>query len=289
MQWWNIAENGVSSRLKQVHIVKSTLKDPPGNGAQSVDRALSLLRFVSGASADGTTLAELVQASGLNKPTVRRLLLALIRGGLVVQDSEQRSYHLGPESYVLGALAAGRHSLPDGATGAAERLAKATGDTGFVSLRRGNWSVCLHRAEGSFPIRTHALQTGMRHPLGVGAGSLAMLAALPEDEALEIIRANEAILRTQYPNFAGDALRAHLEPARERGWSLNPGLIVPGSWGMGVALHGAGQTVIGALSLAAIETRMPPGRQAELAQLLRQEALKVETQLEQTPLGQAIS
>lgn len=58
---------------------------------------------------------------------------------------------------------------------------------------------------------------------------------------------------------------------------------------MGVALHGAGQTVIGALSLAAIETRMPPGRQAELAQLLRQEALKVETQLEQTPLGQAIS
>ena len=53
-------------------------------------------------------------------------------------------------------------------------------DSSFLSVRRDNYAVCLYREEGTYPVRTHALQAGLQHPLGVGAGSLAMLSALPD-------------------------------------------------------------------------------------------------------------
>lgn len=120
------------------------------------------------------TLSAVVEKSGLNKPTVRRLLLALIRAGLLEQDDRDRRYYIGEEAYVLGTLASGRHGLLRLSTESLHRLAQKTSDSCFLSVRRGASSVCLHREEGSFPIRTHALQAGSVHPLGVGAGSLAM-------------------------------------------------------------------------------------------------------------------
>ena len=49
----------------------------PLSGAQSVDRALALLSLVGRHAGRGASLSQLVADSGLNKPTVRRLLLAL--------------------------------------------------------------------------------------------------------------------------------------------------------------------------------------------------------------------
>ena len=53
-----------------------------GGGAQSVDRALSLLSFVSRFGDEGVSIAAIVAETGLSRPTVRRLLLALIRANL---------------------------------------------------------------------------------------------------------------------------------------------------------------------------------------------------------------
>jgi DNA-binding IclR family transcriptional regulator len=40
----------------------------------------------------------------------------------------------------------------------------------------------MHRHEGSFPIRTLVLDVGNRRPLGVGAGGLAILAAIGDEK-----------------------------------------------------------------------------------------------------------
>mgnify|MGYP003134136155 CR=1 FL=1 len=83
----------------------------PASGSQAVDRALALLQITGRGAGRGVALSELIAASGLGKPTVRRLMLALIRRGLVEQDSATRLYFLGEESYVLGTLATPRHGL----------------------------------------------------------------------------------------------------------------------------------------------------------------------------------
>lgn len=248
-------------------------------GSQSVDRALGLLAMVGRHAEHGAPLSHLVEQSGLNKPTARRLLLALMRAGLVQQDDESRRYFLGEETYVLGSLAARRFGLLQVAMENVIRLSKRTEESSFVSIRRDVFSVCLHREEGTYPIRTHVLQAGSEHPLGCGAGSLAMLASLPNDEVEHILAANADILQERYPMLPTARIRDDVAATRERGYALNPGLIVRNSWGIGAAVRYPDGGLAGALSIAAIDSRMQEPRQGELVACLLQETARVEEKL----------
>ncbi|SDP47708.1 transcriptional regulator, IclR family [Phyllobacterium sp. OV277] len=249
------------------------------SGSQSVDRALGLLSLVSYFGDQGGSLSEIVEQSGLNKPTTRRLLLALIRSGLVEQDVQTRRYYLGQEAYVLGTLATRRYGLLQIARDSLSILSAKTQDTSFLSIQRETYTVCLHREEGTYPIRTHALQAGYRHPLGVGGGSLAILSTMPDDEIDIILAANETVLLADYPNLSPRQIREDIATAREQGFALNPGRILANSWGIGLAIHFPDGRAAGALSIAAIDSRMQPERQLELAALMRIEAKKIEARL----------
>lgn len=249
-------------------------------GTQSVDRALGLLSLIGRHAERGASLGEMVEESGLNKPTTRRLLLALIRAGLIAQDETTRRYYLGEEAYVLGSLATARFGLLQVSFDSLARLSKKTEDTSFLSIRRDSYSICLHREEGTYPVRTHVLQAGFEHPLGVGAGSLAMLAALSDAEVDAVIEANDFVMRTRFPMVSITRLRDDIAATRAAGFALNPGLIYASSWGIGVALHGPDGKLAGALSIAAIDSRLQPDRQRELAALLQKEARLIEGRLE---------
>src|ERR687893_1276559 len=185
------------------------------SGSQSVDRALRLLALVGREAERGAQLSEIVEESGLNKPTARRLLLALMRAGLVEQEMRTRRYYLGEEAYVLGTLASRRHGLLELSLESLRNLSEATMDTSFVSARRGNYAVCLHRQEGTYPVRTHALQAGNQHPLGIGAGSLAMLAALDDSEIERVLAANRKVLETLYSNYTMDLIWQDIAATRK--------------------------------------------------------------------------
>jgi len=262
-------------------MVITVTRDRDQTGAQSVDRALGLLSMVARHADRGASLTDIVEESGLNKPTARRLLLALMRAGLVEQDQTSRRYYLGEEAYVIGSLASRRFGLLQVAMESLTRLSKRTEDSSFLSVRRDTFSVCLYREEGTYPVRTHALQAGFEHPLGVGAGSLAMLAALPDEEVEAVLAANDAVLRTKYPMLSAARIREGVAETRARGFALNPGLIFANSWGIGVAVRGPDGRVAGALSIAAIDSRMQPERQNELAGYLAIEVRVVEERLAQ--------
>ncbi|MEJ1117794.1 IclR family transcriptional regulator [Phyllobacterium sp. CCNWLW109] len=249
------------------------------SGAQSVDRALSLLSLVSYFGDQGSTLSELVEQGGLNKPTTRRLLLALMRSGMLEQDEMTRRYFLGEEAYILGTLASRRYGLLQISRDSLTTLSAKSEDTSFLSIQRETSSVCLHREEGTYQIRTHALQAGYRHPLGVGAGSLAILSALPDEEIEAILEANDPVLQAEYPNLGPAQIRDDVATTREAGFALNPGRILANSWAIGLAIHHPDGRPAGALSIAAIDSRMQPARQIELVALMQVEARKIEARL----------
>lgn len=263
--------------------------DGAGGGTQSIERAVALLLMVGRAAPAGARLADLVRQSGLPKPTVRRVLLALVRTGLLDQDDVTRRYHVGPEAYVLGTLAGTRFGIHALALDGLARIAQASGDCAFLSVPRGAFSVCLHREEGTYPIRTHVLQAGDRHPLGVGAAGLALLAALPDAEVEAMLAANAEAFEASYPDYSVGLLRAHVAEARARGYALNPGLYVAGSWGIGVPVLGPDGRPLGALSIAAIESRLTADRQRELVPLLKREAELLEAALGRRPPGEAVA
>ncbi|WP_393982121.1 IclR family transcriptional regulator [Xanthobacter nonsaccharivorans] len=270
-------------------MVSEAVADAAAGGTQSIERAIALLLMVGRAAPAGARLADLVAQSALPKPTVRRVLLALVRTGLVDQDEVTRRYHIGPEAYVLGTLAGTRFGIHALALDGLARIARTSGDCAFLSVPRGAFSVCLHREEGTFPIRTHVLQAGDRHPLGIGAGGLALLAALPDEEVEQMLAANAEALETQYPGYSVAMLRDAVADTRARGYALNPGLYVAGSWGIGMVVLGPDRRPVGALSLAAIESRLTTERQAELVPLLKREAEALEAHLRRPPVEKAVT
>lgn len=241
-------------------------------GAQSVHRAVAILREIASRGARGARLKEVVDGVGLNKTTTRRLLAAMCRERLLEQDPETRLYRLGLESYVFGVVASERFGIRQAATGCVLRLARASHDTVFLSVPSGTYSFCLHREEGGFPIRTQALNAGQRYPLGLGAGSLALLAAMPDREIERIIRVNEAVVAESFPCYSSVILRRLVDETRAAGFAVNPGMIVAGSWAVGVAVPDEHGYPLAALSIAAIASRMENGRREELAGLLLDEA-----------------
>ncbi|CDZ29733.1 IclR family transcriptional regulator [Neorhizobium galegae] len=267
--------------MQQVNENLSGLREgaASGSGAQAVERALQLLSIVGRGAEKGVALADVVADSGLNKPTARRLLMALMRSRLVEQDELTRRYYLGGELYVLGMLASRRHGLLEMAGESLKRLSAKSADTSFVSMRRDDYAVCLHREEGTHPVRTHALLTGDQNPLGVGAGSLAMLAALPDAEVEAILGRIEGVITAQYPGYSTDIIREDVVRTRELGYALNPGRVIANSWGIGMAILLPDGRLAGALSIAAIDSRMGEVRQKELAAQLAHEVERVQGKL----------
>jgi DNA-binding IclR family transcriptional regulator len=258
-----------------------TGQEPEGNGTQSIGRAVALLRLVAGHGDAGANLAALVEASGLAKPTCRRILIALIEAGLAEQDPLTRRYYLGPETYVLGTLAAERFGIHRLALEGVTRLARETGDAAFIQIRRDWTCVCLQREDGPYPIRSHVLAAGDRHPLGAGAGGIALLAALSDDEVERALSVNARWLAEKYPVLTRAVLDDLVREARAQGYSFNRGLLFPGSWGIGMVVRDAQGRPDGCLSLAAIESRMQPDREPYLVQLLQAEVGRLEARLKE--------
>ncbi|MGW6036517.1 IclR family transcriptional regulator [Gordonia terrae] len=239
-------------------------------------RALGLLSLVAAHERrGGLSLTELVSETGLSKPTVHRLLTELVHSGYLEQ-SEDRRYRLGVESHTIGSAAEGRHGLQQQAMASVIRLAQVSEDAAFISVRRGTHSVCLHREEGTWPIRSHVLQAGDRYPLGVGAHGIALLAALSPQEASAVTAANAAELAANYPTLTPDRILEQADRVRRGGGiALNEGTVVPESWAIGIAVHDAAGNPAMALSIAAISSRLGPDRQARLAILLKEEAARL--------------
>lgn len=226
--------------------------------------------------AKGIGLSDLTRELGLSKPTIHRLLGALKEEGLIEQDPTTRRYFLGVACFVFGNIASTRFGISRIVAPMLARIARECGDTAFFSIRVENTSECVMREDGDYPIKTHVLMPGDRHPLGVGAGSLAILAAMKDDEIEDYLRRNADYIAANYPLHSVSSIREGIVETRRRGFSVNRGKVVAGSWGIGIAICDDEGRPLGALSIAAIEARLGDARQQELAHLLRREAQRLD-------------
>lgn len=264
---------------RSVHIVDTRR---PASGAQSVTRAARLLRLVTAAGAQGSPAAQLADAAGLTRPTAHRILAALREEGLVDQDERSARWVAGPELYLMGTVAAARYDVTASARDIVRSLAVRTEESAFLSVRRGDETVCLLSEEGSFPIRSFVLREGVRFPLGVASAGLAILAFLPPHDV-------DAYFE-RHPDLGagwGDAhdekrLRARLAETAARGFAVNPGLIVEGSYGLGAAVFTREGHPQWALSLTGVQFRFGPERIAELGRILLAHAHQLSTRIAAT-------
>lgn len=245
----------------------------PASGSQTVARAIELLRLVASGGRQGLRLSDVVQACGLSRPTVHRLLKELLDGGLLMRSADKR-YFLGQFAYELGLSAAAQFHLRDLCAPFVERVASETGDTVFLVVRSGNDSFCLDRQTGAYPVKVFSVEVGHRQPLGVGAGGLALLSWLPEADREAVIARNAARL-PQHAGLTAERLRGLVRQARERGHSQIADFAIAGVTGVGLPVCDAAGIPVAALSVTSISMRMTAQHQDEVVRVLQREVTRL--------------
>lgn len=251
----------------------SSKEDIPadGPGAGSLQRAFAIIRLLTEAPTEGMRVTQIAKDVGLTQATVHRTLQALMAQDVVEQDGRSKHYRLSVGFFVLAARAGNPAGLRDLSRPALLRLCASLGDTIFLLARTGFDAVCLDRSEGPFPIRSFTGDIGGRVALGIGQGSLAILAFLPEAEREEVIRFNLPRVR-ELGVFDEVYLRTEIELVRERGYAApNTGLL-EGMAGVAVPVCDQQGRAVAALSVGTISARLSPERLPTVVALLKREA-----------------
>jgi DNA-binding IclR family transcriptional regulator len=237
----------------------------PARGAQSIDRALLLLRCIAARHAQGISLPGLVAAARLDRTTTYRIVSSLARAGLVGRDGATGLYRLGVEAMALGLAAMQRAPLIERCLPAMKALARRSQEHVFLVVRSGDYSHNLHLEQGAQPIHGFAETVGNLRLLGLGVPSFALLARMSDAD----IAAHYARHQAEYQshNMSATKLQRWIRQTRELGHAQITGKGVAGV-GMDFAVGSCGEAALGIVVPA---SRMPRSRGALLAALLQEE------------------
>lgn len=249
---------------------------PEKSGVQSLDRAFAMLMYIARKAPEGVRLSDLATACDLNRSTTHRLLKSLAALGLVEQEARSSRYFVGVMALELSGGAERRFDIVQRSAAARVAIAREVGDTVFLTERRGNEMICTARSAGSYPVKVLTLDVNARRPLGVGAGGLAILAAIDRPERDRII----AECAAEYRSFGLDSrdVGRLAEEARVRGHAVDRGRVLDGVTGVGLVLKGTSGASLASLSVAATSNRMTDARIDWIAERLRAQAQLTQTQ-----------
>jgi DNA-binding IclR family transcriptional regulator len=253
----------------------SSPRSRTGEGAQSVRRALAVLRLVATGQDRGVRLTDVAQMSGLTAPTAHRLLQVLMDETAVEQDPDTRRYRMGHEITLLGLARPAGLAIRALAEPYLTALADELGDTVFLSVQHGADSVCIGRYLGSHAIQVLSIDIGARRPLGASVSGIALLSGLPKAEAAALTQTNSP--RLEVLGRSGKQVLAAVEAARRQGHVYVAQGVMAGTSALAVPIADARGAVVGAISVATLSARLQRDRvrtvlaamQAQVARLSR--------------------
>ena len=241
-------------------------------------RAIALLRAVARHNDKGARLSHLSREVNLHIATARRLLTVLTMEGLTTYDPLSKHYSLGIGLYHLGTVAQ-QFTIREQLHSTLEEIARETEDTVFLLIRSGNDVLCIDRVEGRFPIRALTIDVGIRRPLGIGAGSLALIAFLPEEQFKAVLSANKHRYHG-HRNLNAKIIRKLAEQSRKKGYVVSDCLFWEDVISISVPIFKKNNEIMAAITVTAIANRMTLARQKRISNLLKSVAAQLKHRLE---------
>ena len=213
------------------------------SGVGVLDKAISVLAVAESGPA---TLTQLVQATGLARPTTHRIAVALEHHRLLARDVQGR-FVLGPRITEL-ASAAGEDRLLAIAQPLLAQLRDQTGESAQLYRRQADLRVCVAAAERA---------SGLRNTVPVGA-ALPMTAG----SAAQILLAWEDAERMHRGLRGAKFTAATLANVRRRGWAASTAEREAGVASVSAPVRGTGGRVLAAISVSGPIERLTrsPGR-----------------------------
>jgi DNA-binding IclR family transcriptional regulator len=243
-------------------------KADPWEGTQSIARAIALLRIISARGSRGAQLTDVAKRCDLHKSTAHRIISCLVREGLVKQRLADGRYVAGPSLFELGLSQFERSDLQYAARTRLAALARQTGAVAYLMLRSGDDCVCATRVGN--PRSKVCGFPGARKPLVLSAGGVAILLALPDAEASEIIERNIRLFENDVEKVR--SVRFMLKRSWAEGFGVSEGNVREGINAFGVSLRDTAGSPFASLVVAGPTHALSYERRGEMRQLLQEAA-----------------
>lgn len=244
-------------------------------GVRSVRRALDILSLLT-EDQPVVPLREMVEATGLAKTTVVRLVQTLEGYGLLW--STDAGYTAGPGLWRWAHLAYQGWELPQETIKLLRALADRRGETANVMIRRDIHRVCVAQQESPQPLR-HVVRVGDELPLWAGASSKVLLSGAADALLQRIASASPH----GKPHI--ERLREWADQATRQGYAVSHGERDVGLTAVAVPLTTSSGVVVASLSLSGPSARITQDAIDEFAQDLMQVAAQIMSQGFDHPLG----
>lgn len=186
----------------------------------SVTKAVQLLEELSQAR-QPAALGDLAHRTCLNKATAYRMLNTLCQKGLAQKAGPHGVYALGPKLLMLAEEYRRNFTMRDRVLPYLEKLVRATGETAIYCERyQEDGCVTIERRESLHQTRT-IIETGVPRPLYAGSSALAILAMLPQNEVLSVLRKRSLQKFTPHTPNSVNLILKKLEAVRRQGYAVS--------------------------------------------------------------------
>lgn len=225
---------------------------------QSVDRALALLEALVRAETP-MGVGELAERTGLPQGTAHRLLRGLQLRGYVRHEAS-RKYSVGTAALRLGDAA--QRSLARSARPCLAELVEISGETANLAVLEGDDVVYVAQVPSRHTLRMFA-EVGRHVPPHSTAVGKVLLASMPRERALSILRRTGLPAHTATTITDLAAFTAELDAVRRNGWAVDEEEQESGVRCVAVPV-GGGDRVVAAVSLSGPAERFGGGRDPQL-------------------------
>jgi DNA-binding IclR family transcriptional regulator len=212
------------------------------NGSRTLARGLAVLNAL-GTASEGATVAELSDATDLDRAVLYRLLETLGETGFVVRDPETRRYHLGVALVELGSRASRGLEVRRLALPGMRLLMEQTREAVCLAVRDRQDVVVVDRVEPPGLFVRVGYHVGFRHPMHVGAHGRALLAFLDGDERAQLVPSNPTIA-------------AEVDASRSRGFAVSADELERGAAGVAAPILDRTGRPIAAIGVVAPSPRL---------------------------------
>jgi DNA-binding IclR family transcriptional regulator len=222
-------------------------------GTAAFSKFMHVLQLVAD-SAEPLNVGALVKASGYPRPTVHRIVAALVAERLLVENERGAVLALGPRLIQLASRSWGRSELRLAAVDELKRLRDITGETVHLAVPNGNTMVYIEKLESPSAVRM-ASRIGTSVALHATAVGKAYMAAL-EPAVLEPL-----LQGLPLPRYTGNTLvklpelRKQLQVTRGRGWSVDGEEHEAGIFCYGAVIRGSRGVPAAAISVSTLMFR----------------------------------
>jgi len=231
-----------------------------GPPVAALAKGLKVLEELAAAGAS-SRLPDLVARTELDRATVHRILRTFMDIGYV-NRSGRGEYVISYRAYLMGARLTSAHNLIQVARPRLFALKEAIGETCNLAILDNTEIVYLIRAEVGRTLSLR-LDVGTRLPAFCASLGRAILAYLPDDQAMEILARSDRRAYTTYTKTAIPDLMEALRVCRARGLAVSNQEFEMGLCSMACPIFGPDGMPVAAINIALLAARMSATQMAK--------------------------